>query len=79
MNGVSQPVRGRLTTIWEEKRVIFICFIIGFSQFQYGYDAAAVAGFQSMPGFLRIFGYPDVSYHLIIPCFSKAFFLVPKI
>jgi hypothetical protein len=24
-------------------------------------DAAAVAGFQSMPGFLKIFGYPDAS------------------
>jgi len=33
----------------------------GFAQFQYGYDSAAVAGFQSMAGFLRIFGYPDVS------------------
>ncbi|KAF8859029.1 general substrate transporter [Acephala macrosclerotiorum] len=50
--------RGRLTTFWEERRVIFICFLIGFAQFQYGYDSAAVSGFQSMPGFLRIFGYP---------------------
>jgi len=61
MEVVPQPVQGRLTTVWEEKRVIAICFIIGFAQFQYGYDAAAVAGFQSMPGFLRVFGYSDVS------------------
>ncbi|TVY67545.1 Maltose permease MAL31 [Lachnellula suecica] len=61
MELTSHPVGGRLTTIWEEKRVIIICFVIGFAQFQYGYDAAAVAGFQSMPGFLRVFGYVDVS------------------
>ncbi|KUJ18697.1 general substrate transporter [Mollisia scopiformis] len=54
-----QVRNARLTTFWEEKRVILICFFIGFAQFQYGYDSAAVAGFQSMAGFLRIFGYPD--------------------
>ncbi|KAF4637543.1 hypothetical protein G7Y89_g530 [Cudoniella acicularis] len=59
MEAISQPVRGRLSTMWEEKRVIIICFLIGFAQFQYGYDSAAVAGFQSMPGFLRVFGYPE--------------------
>jgi hypothetical protein len=61
MEGSYDSRKGRLTTFWEEKRVIFICFLIGFAQFQYGYDSAAVAGFQSMAGFLRIFGYPDVS------------------
>ncbi|KAI1626148.1 general substrate transporter [Exophiala viscosa] len=51
--------RPRLTTIWEEKRIIAICLCIAFAQFQYGYDSAAVSGFQSMPGFLRVYGYPD--------------------
>jgi hypothetical protein len=60
MEGAYDSRKGRLTTFWEERRVIFICFLIGFSQFQYGYDSAAVAGFQSMPGFLQIYGYPDV-------------------
>ena len=60
MVGAFDSRKGRLTTFWEERRVIFICFLIGFAQFQYGYDSAAVAGFQSMPGFLRIYGYPDV-------------------
>ncbi len=60
MDGTYDSRKGRLTTFWEERRVIFICFLIGFAQFQYGYDSAAVAGFQSMAGFLRIFGYPDV-------------------
>ena len=58
LNRKSRKVR--LTTFWEERRVIFICFLIGFAQFQYEYDSAAVSGFQSMAGFLRIFGYPDV-------------------
>ncbi|KAK3359507.1 general substrate transporter [Lasiosphaeria hispida] len=42
-----------------EKRVIIICFFIALGQFQYGYDSAAIAGFQSMPGFLEVFGYVD--------------------
>ncbi|KAL2152273.1 hypothetical protein VTH82DRAFT_5457 [Thermothelomyces myriococcoides] len=45
--------------ILAEKRVVFICFLIALGQFQYGYDSAAVAGFQSMPGFLSIYGYKD--------------------
>jgi sugar porter (SP) family MFS transporter len=42
-----------------EKRIIFICFLIALCQFQYGYDSAAIAGFQSMPGFLAVYGYAD--------------------
>ncbi|KAK4223510.1 putative high-affinity glucose transporter [Podospora fimiseda] len=42
-----------------EKRIILICFLIALGQFQYGYDSAAIAGFQSMPAFLRIYGYVD--------------------
>jgi hypothetical protein len=55
----------RFTTFWEERRVVTICFILAFSQFQYGYDSAAIAGFQSMVGFLQIFGYADVFYHTL--------------
>jgi SP family sugar:H+ symporter-like MFS transporter len=55
-----ETTRGRYRQIWDEKRVIFICFCIALGQFQYGYDSAAIAGFQSMPGFLMIFGYEDV-------------------
>lgn len=50
--------RGRILA---EKRVIFICFLIALGQFQYGYDSAAIAGFQSMPGFLEVYGYADAS------------------
>ncbi|KAL2191581.1 MFS general substrate transporter [Thermothelomyces heterothallicus CBS 203.75] len=45
--------------ILTERRVVFICFLVALGQFQYGYDSAAVAGFQSMPGFLAVHGYAD--------------------
>jgi len=48
-------------TLWKEKRVISIAFFIAFSQFQYGFDSAAVSGFQGMTGFLAVFGFIDVS------------------
>ena len=54
------PPGHRYTTFWEEKRVVTICFILAFAQFQYGYDSAAISGFQSMVGFLQVFGYADV-------------------
>lgn len=50
-----------LQSIWSEKKVIAICFFIASAQFQYGYDSAAAAGFQSMIGFLAVFGYVDAS------------------
>ncbi len=52
----------QLHTIWSEKRIVALCLFIALAQFQYGYDSAAVSGFQSMPGFLAIFGYVDVSH-----------------
>lgn len=53
--------KGQLYSLWSEKRLIAICFFIALAQFQYGYDSAAISGFQSMPGFLIVFGYVDVS------------------
>lgn len=54
---MAAPVqRSRLVA---EKRVVFICFLIALGLFQYGYDSAAIAGFQSMPGFLEVYGYVD--------------------
>ncbi len=47
--------------MWKEKRIVSIAFFIAFSQFQYGFDSAAVSGFQGMAGFLAVFGYVDVS------------------
>jgi hypothetical protein len=49
------------TLIQGEGRIILISIFVALAQFQYGYDSAAVSGFQSMPGFLAVFGYVDVS------------------
>ncbi|ETN41103.1 uncharacterized protein HMPREF1541_03038 [Cyphellophora europaea CBS 101466] len=57
--GDSSYMKAQFQAIGAEKRVVAICFFIALSQFQYGYDSAAVAGFQSMPGFLIVFGYSD--------------------
>lgn len=53
--------RNIIALIMQEKRVICVSVFIALAQFQYGYDSAAVSGFQSMPGFLAVFGYVDVS------------------
>lgn len=63
MTGQEQASRNIFSTLWSEKRIVAICFFIAFSQFQYGFDSAAVSGFQGMPGFLIVFGYADVSVH----------------
>lgn len=42
-------------------RLVGICLFIALAQFRYGYDSAAISGFQSMPGFLAILGYVDIS------------------
>ncbi|KAF9771390.1 hypothetical protein IL306_010972 [Fusarium sp. DS 682] len=59
MESQQPSARGQLNSLWSEKRLIAICFFIALAQFQYGYDSAAVSGFQSMPGFLIVFGYVD--------------------
>ncbi|KAK3328058.1 general substrate transporter [Cercophora scortea] len=52
-------IRGSGGGTFAEKRVILICLVIALGQFQNGYDSAAIAGFQSMDGFLEVFGYHD--------------------
>lgn len=51
----------RKTGLLANWRVICITFYLGMSLFEYGYDKGAIAGFQAMPGFLKVFGYqmPD--------------------
>ncbi|KAF8856330.1 hypothetical protein BDZ45DRAFT_691838 [Acephala macrosclerotiorum] len=48
-----------LVTLWKEKRIVSITLFIAFTQFQNGFDSAAVSGFQAIPGFLAVFGYVD--------------------
>lgn len=56
-----------LSLLWKDKRIVCICIFVALGQFQYGYDSAAVSGFQSMPGFLAVFGYVDASPRLLQP------------
>lgn len=68
-----------LATLWKEKRIISISFLIALSQFQYGFDSAAVAGFQSMPGFLSVFGYVDPSNPIGFNISTKAQTLIQSL
>lgn len=47
------------TSLRANWRVIAFTFYIGMSLFEYGYDKGAIAGFQAMPGFLKVFGYQN--------------------
>lgn len=56
-------------------RVVAFTFYIGMGLFEYGYDKGAIAGFQAMPGFLKVFGYKtaegtwDIKVRVIVPPF----------
>lgn len=50
---------GRFTPVWANWKCILICFFVSLANCQYGFDTNAVAGFQAMVGFLKIFGVPD--------------------
>jgi hypothetical protein len=39
------------------RRILFICSLIAWGGFQYGFDNSAISGLQAMPGFLAVFGY----------------------
>ncbi|KAI0477215.1 MFS transporter [Xylariaceae sp. FL0804] len=49
----------RTNTLWANKKCLGLCAIMAMSFFQYGFDSALLAGFQAMPGFLMVYGYPD--------------------
>ncbi|KAK1777252.1 hypothetical protein QBC45DRAFT_394477 [Copromyces sp. CBS 386.78] len=37
------------------------CALVSVANMQYGLDSACLAALQAMPGFLKVFGYPDPS------------------
>lgn len=53
----------RNTPILANWRVLLICCVVSMANAQYGFDTAAVAGFQAMVGFLKVFGYKDPKVH----------------
>ncbi|KAF2735622.1 general substrate transporter [Polyplosphaeria fusca] len=49
------------TSLWANRKCLLICCVVSIANLQYGLDSAAVGGLQAMPGFLKVFGYPDPS------------------
>lgn len=47
----------RNTSLLANWRIITFTLYIGMGLFEYGYDKGAIAGFQAMTGFLKVFGY----------------------
>jgi len=47
------------SSMWDNKKGIFICLLINMALFEYGLDQGMVNGFQAMPGFLLDFGYAN--------------------
>ncbi|OAL34555.1 hypothetical protein AYO20_06185 [Fonsecaea nubica] len=53
---ISEGRNNRLIDNW---KCLLICCAVSMANCQYGFDTAAVAGFQAMIGFLEVFGYKD--------------------
>ncbi|EME86713.1 uncharacterized protein MYCFIDRAFT_29572 [Pseudocercospora fijiensis CIRAD86] len=49
------------TSLWTSRKCIVVCCIVATANMQYGFDSAAIGSLQAMPGFLKVFGYPDKS------------------
>jgi len=49
----------RNTPLLANWKCLIICCVMAIANCQYGFDTAAVAGFQAMIGFLKVFGYKD--------------------
>lgn len=47
------------TSLFANRKCLLICCAVATANMQYGLDSAAIGALQAMPGFLRVFGYPD--------------------
>lgn len=47
------------TSLWENRKSLWICSVVATSAFLYGLDFSIIGGFQAMVGFLEVFGVPD--------------------
>ncbi|KAL4805907.1 general substrate transporter [Aspergillus unguis] len=47
------------TTLWQNRKCLFLCSLVSMANLQYGFDLAAIGSLQAMPGFLKVFGYED--------------------
>ncbi|KAL6412389.1 hypothetical protein AUP68_03592 [Ilyonectria robusta] len=59
------------TSTWAKQKCLIACCIVAIANMQYGFDSAAIAGLQAMPGFLKVFGYEDpespIGYNITRP------------
>ena len=51
--------KARCTTLYQNRKATFICFMCTLALFQYNFDVQLVNTFQAMPGFLAVFGFPS--------------------
>ncbi|KAL4904585.1 hypothetical protein BDW74DRAFT_185512 [Aspergillus multicolor] len=49
------------TTLWQNRKCLFLCCLVSMANLQYGLDLAAIGALQAMPGFLKVFGYSDAA------------------
>ena len=58
---MSTPVTNDLTktSLWENRKSVFICSLVATASFQYGLDFSLIGGFQAMTGFLEVYGVAD--------------------
>ena len=49
------------TSLWQNRRCLIMACVVATANMQYGFDSAAIGALQAMPGFLKVFGYPDPS------------------
>ena len=47
------------TSLWANRKCLWICCLVATANMQYSFDSAAIGALQAMPGFLKVFGYPD--------------------
>jgi hypothetical protein len=47
------------SSLWANRKCLLLCCLVAIANMQYGFDSSAVGALQAMPGFLKVFGYPD--------------------
>ncbi|KAK4164745.1 general substrate transporter [Cladorrhinum sp. PSN259] len=47
------------TSLWANRKCLLICALVSTANLQYGLDTITLSNLQAMPGFLKVFGYPD--------------------
>ncbi|KAK3988747.1 general substrate transporter [Cladorrhinum sp. PSN332] len=46
-------------SLWANRKCLLICALVSTANLQYGLDTITLSNLQAMPGFLKVFGYPN--------------------